>query len=192
MRSLKPVTPAEAMAVWSSIPNPSARRVARALSQAGRRIHHSTIARWCVRGWGPVASGEHPIEAAREALDIAARLLTGDPGGGTAILEKRPQREQLDGLSDSEVLRRSARELCIATILACDEFQESASTLVPENPAEAAQLLKAICGALPAAVAAFGEVLKSRKHPRPQDNDGTTSNDPVAELLQRVEAASKK
>jgi hypothetical protein len=139
-----------------------------------------------------VASGEHPIEAAREALDIAARLLTGDPGGGTAILEKRPQREQLDGLSDSEVLRRSARELCISTILICNEFQESASTLVAESPAEAALLLKALCRAVPAAAAAYGEALMARDHPRSQDNDGTTPKDPLLDLLKRFEATSKK
>jgi hypothetical protein len=38
MRSPKPVTPEEAMAVWSSISNPSARRVVRALSQSGRKV----------------------------------------------------------------------------------------------------------------------------------------------------------
>jgi hypothetical protein len=102
---------------------------------------------------------------------------------GTKILDAHPEREELDGLSDSEVLRKSARELCISTILACEEFQERASTLVKESPAEAGQLLKALCGALPAAVAAFGEALKSREHPRPPDNDGATSKDPLADLF---------
>jgi hypothetical protein len=97
--------------------------------------------------------------------------LTVDPRAGTKILEAHPEREQLDALSDREVLRRSARELCISTILVSDEFQECASTLVAENPAEVAQLLKALCGALPAAVAAFGEVLNSWEHPRPQRRD---------------------
>jgi hypothetical protein len=179
------------MAVWSSISNPSARRVARALSQTGRKVHHSTIARWCAGGWRPVAYRPHPVEAARQALDLAAGVLTGDPPGGAKMLGENSEREQLDGLSDSEVLRRSARELCIVTILTCEEFQERASTLVAENPAEAGQLLKALCGALPAAVAAFGEALKSREHPRPQDNDGTTSKDPIADLLKGFDAASK-
>jgi hypothetical protein len=67
MRSPKPVTPAEAMAIWSNIKNPSARSVARALSQAGRRVHHSTIARWYAQGWRPVAHRLHPVEAARQA-----------------------------------------------------------------------------------------------------------------------------
>ena len=78
MRSPNPVTPEEAMAVWSSIKNPSARSVAKALTQAGRRVHHSTIARWCAQGWRPVAHRPHPVEAARQALDLAAGVLTGN------------------------------------------------------------------------------------------------------------------
>jgi hypothetical protein len=192
MRSLKPVTPEEAMAVWSSIKNPSARSVARALSQTGRKIHHATVSRWAAQGWRPVAYRPHPVDAARQALDIAAGILTGDPSAGTEIIEKRLEREELDGSSDSEVLRKSARQLCIATILACDAFQESASTLVAENPAEVAQLLKALCGALPAAVAAYGEALKARKRPRPQDNDVETSEDPLLDVVKRFDSAAKK
>jgi len=94
-----------------------------------------------------VAHRPHLVEAARQALDFAAGVLTGDPAGGTKILEELHEREQLDDLSDREVLGRSARELCISAILACDEFQERASTLVAESPAEAALLLKALCGA---------------------------------------------
>jgi hypothetical protein len=128
----------------------------------------------------------------RVRLNLAAGVLTGDPAAGTKILEGHHEREQLDGLSDREVLRRSARELCISTIFACDQFQECPSSLVAENPAEAALLLKAICRAVPAATAAYGEALKSREHPRPQDNVGATSEDPVVDLLKRFEAASTK
>ena len=192
MKSIRSITPGEARAVWDSLKNPSGRGVARAMTQAGRKIHHATVSRWAAQGWRPVAHRPHPVDAARQALDIAAGVLTGDPAAGTKILGERPQREQFDCLSDSEVLRRSARQLCIATILACNQFQECGSTLVAENPAEVAQLLKALCGALPAAVAAFGEALKSRERPRPRDNNGTTSKDPLLDLLKRFEAASKK
>jgi len=191
MRSPKPVTPAEAMAVWSRIENPSARSVAKALSQAGRKVHHSTVSRWAAQGWRPVAYRPHPLEAARQALDLAAGVLTGDPAAGTKIFEEHPERQQLDGLSDSDVLRRSARQLCIASILACHQFQECASTIVVENPAEAGLLLKAICRAVPAATAAYGEALKW-EHPRPQDNNGTTPNNPLLDGLRRFEGASKK
>jgi hypothetical protein len=169
MRSPKPVTPAEAMAVWSSIKNPSGRSVAKALSQAGRRVHHSTISRWHAGGWRPVAHRPHPLEGARHALDLAAGVLTGDPVAGMKFFEDHPGREQLDGLSDSEVLRRSARELCIVSILACDEFQRGASKLISENPAETAQLLKALGRSFPAAAAVLSESRKLREHPGPQE-----------------------
>jgi hypothetical protein len=76
MRAITPVRPEEAARVWRSIPNPSARRVAKVLTQAGRRVHFSTIARWRAQGWRPVVSGPHPVKAARDALEVAARLLT--------------------------------------------------------------------------------------------------------------------
>jgi hypothetical protein len=86
--SLKSVSPEEAKAVWAGIPNPSVRRVAKALTQAGRRVHPSTIARWRAQGWRPVARGPHPVEAAREALDVAARVLTGDPAIGAEVFAR--------------------------------------------------------------------------------------------------------
>jgi hypothetical protein len=215
MRSLKSVTVEEARTVWNTIKNPSARSVARAMTQAGRKIHHATVsrwaaqdwrpvanrlhpleaarqARWAAQDWRPVANRLHPLEAARQALDIAVGVLTGNPAAGTKVLEELSEREQLDGLPDTEVLRRSARELCISTILVCNQFQECAPTLIPENPAEAALLLKALCRAVPAAAAAYGEALMASGHPRSQDNDGTTSNDPLLDLLKRFEATSKK
>jgi hypothetical protein len=159
MKSLKPVTPQKARAVWSSIPNPSARRVAKALSQAGRRVHHSTIARWCVRGWGPVAYGEHPIEAAREALDIAARLLTGDPGRGIDLLERHAKgNERFQGLTEHELLRRATRLLLIAQIVVSEELCLHAPILVPEKTAETATLLRALAKAMSAATNAFGPI----------------------------------
>ena len=85
MSAMKPVTPDEAATVWRTIPNPSARRVAKALTQAGRRVHFATIARWRSQGWRPVANGPHPIEAARDSFEVAARLLTGDPALGAEI-----------------------------------------------------------------------------------------------------------
>jgi hypothetical protein len=143
MKSPNPVTPEEAMAVWSSIKNPSTRSVARALSQAGRPIHHSTIARWWARDWRPVASGEHPIEAAREALNIAARLLTGDPRGGVELLNGMGN-ERFDGLTEQELLRRATRELLIALIVVAEVFRLHAHMLVPKKIGETATLLRAL------------------------------------------------
>jgi hypothetical protein len=40
------VTPAQAKAVWDRMDHPSTRRMATALTQSGRPVHFSTVARW--------------------------------------------------------------------------------------------------------------------------------------------------
>ena len=104
MNVSKPVTPSEARAVWSRIPNPSARRVARALSQAGRPIHHSTVARWRLEGWRSVAKSPHLLKASRQALDVTAGVLTGDPVADAEIIARQPgSREELETLTDTRL-----------------------------------------------------------------------------------------
>src|SRR5438128_8210754 len=106
MSAPKTVTPEEARRVWVSIPNASARRVAKALTQSGRRVHHSTIARWRAEDWRPVAHSLHPLDAARQRLDMAAGVLTGDPVAGLKVLSNEDgTQKQLEGLSDRELLR---------------------------------------------------------------------------------------
>jgi hypothetical protein len=54
MLGLKPVTPAEAQKVWTSIRRPSARRVARALTQVGRAVHFGKVAPLEAQNWRPI------------------------------------------------------------------------------------------------------------------------------------------
>jgi hypothetical protein len=54
------VTPQEAARVWNSQLGPSARSVARALTQAGRPVHFTTVARWKREGLLTIASFRHP------------------------------------------------------------------------------------------------------------------------------------
>jgi putative ABC transport system substrate-binding protein len=65
--------------------NPSTRRVAHKLRQAGRAVSHETIRRWQANGWRPLARERHPLDAARAALGPDAVFLT--------------RRQQLVGLS---------------------------------------------------------------------------------------------
>jgi hypothetical protein len=60
--------------------HPSSRRVARKIGQAGRSVSHETTNRWRRQGWRPL-DGEprHPLEIARDNLDDAVPVLTGDP-----------------------------------------------------------------------------------------------------------------
>ena len=151
------VTPDEAAAVWRSIENPSSRRVAKALTQAGRRVHFSTIARWRSEGWRPVSSGAHPIEAARQSLDVAARLLTGDPATGAGGFVRVNADEPLGSLSNDELVRRSARDLLILQIVLCKVLASRSASLVPEKPAETAVLLRALANAHRVALLTFSQ-----------------------------------
>jgi hypothetical protein len=152
MSLLTPVTPEEAKRVWISIPNPNARRVAKALTQSGRRVHHSTIARWRAQDWRPVAHGLHPLEAARQALDMAAGLLTGDPVVGLTFLSDEDGRQQeLEGLSDRELLRKASREMLIAISLVSDVLRSQLPHLMATKTTETATLLNALNAGLRAA-----------------------------------------
>ncbi len=153
MSLLKPVTPEEAKRVWVSIPNPSARRVAKALTQSGRRVHHSTIARWRAEDWRPVAHSLHPLEAARQALDMAAGVLTGDPLAGLKVLSDEDGRQQeLEGLSDRELLREASREMLIASRLVFEVLPSQLPHLMATKTIETATLLNAVTAGLRAAV----------------------------------------
>jgi len=68
----------QAKDVWDRHLGPSARSVARALTQAGRPVHFTTINRWRRQGW-QTEPNEHPVAQARAALDSAIPLLTGGP-----------------------------------------------------------------------------------------------------------------
>ena len=119
-------------------------------------MHFSTVARWRSEGWRPVSSGAHPIEAARQSLEVAARLLTGDPAvGADGFVSSSNAREQLGSLSDGELVRRSARELLILQIVLCKVLASRGAFLIPEKPAETGALLSALANANRAAVHAL-------------------------------------
>jgi hypothetical protein len=153
MSLLKPVTPEEAKRVWVSIPNPSARRVAKALTQSGRRVHHSTVARWRAQDWRPVAHSLHPLDAARQAIDVAAGVLTGDPVAGLKVFRGEDGRQQeLEGLSDRELLRKASREMLIAIRLVFDALPSQLPHLMATRATETATLVNALTAGLRAAV----------------------------------------
>src|SRR2546430_437324 len=69
-----PVSPLEAKRVWDEQRRPSSRSgVAEALTQAGRSIHFTTVARWKRREWQVEARLEHPL---------AGAMRVGGRGGG--------------------------------------------------------------------------------------------------------------
>jgi hypothetical protein len=191
MSLLKRVTPAEAKIVWASIPNPSARRVAKALTQSGRRVHYSTIARWHAQGWWPVAHSLHPLEAASQAIDVAAGVLTGDPVAGLeAFLKKDGGRQQLEGLSDRELLRKASREMLIVINLVCHILRAQLPLLVATKQIETAALLNAIVAACRAATDGLEQSLHLPDEPGDAVKDSGKSDDPLASVLNKFSEAS--
>jgi hypothetical protein len=168
MNRIKRVTPAEAAAVWNSIPSPSARRVARTLAQTGRQVHPSTVARWRAQGWRPALRGPHPIEAARKLFDIAARLFTGDPVFEAEVFARQPETgAQLRALNDRGLLGRSARDALLLQILLAQVVCDRGAFLVRARPAETAKLLRALDTATRAASRALCQVRDWPEHQEP-------------------------
>ena len=164
MSLLKPVTHEEAKRVWVSIPNPSARRVAKALTQSGRRVHHSTIARWHAKGWRPVAHCLHPLEAARQAIDVTAGVLTGDAVAGVeAFVRQEGNQQQLEGMSDRELLTKASREMLVTIGLVCEVFRPQLLPLVATKQIETATLMNALVAAFKAARTTLNNSSRTRK-----------------------------
>src|SRR3979409_1216721 len=72
------VTPQEAKRVWDRQRRPSARVVAKALTQAGRPVHFTTVARWRRKGWRRNANSEHSPQTARKPVDASPSAFVDD------------------------------------------------------------------------------------------------------------------
>jgi len=176
MSLLKPVTHGEAKRVWVSIPNPSARRVAKALTQSGRRVHRSTIARWRAQDWRPVANSLHPLDAARQAIDVAAGVLTGDPVAGVeAFVGQNDRQQELERLSDRELLTMTSREILVAISLGCAVLRSQLPSLIETKATET--LMNAIAVAFSAAKDSLEQVQHLPEQAGQAGKDSSKSND---------------
>src|SRR5260370_35118087 len=101
-QQLPRATPDLAKAVWGRQQSPSARSVARALTQSGRPVHFTTVNRWRAHDWRD-AKGQHPLDQARAALESALPLMTGAPASTIDdLVRSSPERQDLERLSESE------------------------------------------------------------------------------------------
>jgi hypothetical protein len=161
MAQLKTCTPARAKEVWQATPNASTRRVASKLRQSGARVSHMTVARWRSQGWRSLQQEpRHPLEIAREHLDDAVPLLTGNPLTTAKVLvEQSTARETLDELTDGELLRRAAREVA-KVVCMVSKIMLVKATLSVTRPAEIGVRVRARAQCLQAATAVLA------RHPR--------------------------
>jgi hypothetical protein len=161
-------TPAKARKIWESMANPSTRRVATRLRQAGLSVSHMQVARWRNQGWRPVAQKDHPLEAARKSLDDAMPLLTGNPSTtANVFLEKKTaEREALEQLTDKELLNQAVREIATTAIISC-ALRQRVNTLIPTKAGELAVLLRSLAMSLSAVAAGF----RQAAYMRPQNSE---------------------
>jgi hypothetical protein len=139
-----PVTPAEAKALWDRMDHPSARRVATALTQSGRPVHFSTVARWRLQGWRSVVHDPHPVEMARRALDVALPVLTGDATMSAADFVKAdPAAKEIMTAATEKALSMAVREACIVHILVAKAFCRHPELILTKS-GEVAVLLNAL------------------------------------------------
>ena len=156
---LPPATPALAKRAWNAQFRPSARRVARALKQAGYRAHYTTIARWRSKGWEAV-EGEHPLDAARANLDAALPVLSGDPTTTTEeLVERSDDKLKHQVPPDAELLRTAARHAMLIQILVCQELQGQVAKLVRTRPMEVGILIGALADSIEASNQALLQAL---------------------------------
>jgi hypothetical protein len=165
MAHLKTCNPTLAKEVWQSMPNATTRRVARKLSQAGFRISHMTVARWCGQGWRPLErEPRHPLEIAGDHLDDAVPLLTGDPlTTATSFIRDSAELETLEQLTDDELQRRAAREVAICVYVVAKAMVAKAAVVVAK-PAEVGILMWALAECVQAATAALAKRGPPRLH----------------------------
>ena len=84
---------------------------------------------------------------------MAAGLLTGDPVAGLKVLSDENGRQQeLEGLSDCELLSKASREMLIAIHLVSHVLPSQLPRLIVTKTTETATLLNALTAGLRAAV----------------------------------------
>jgi hypothetical protein len=138
-----PVNAQDAKREWDRQRRPSSRSVATVLTQAGRPVHFTTIARWKRQGWRSHTPSEHPLTAATTMLDLALPLLTGDPTSKVVDLlgtmEDKYETTRVDKHMPGFI-----RERYIATFVITKLGLEYCAEMLAHKPAQLAVLLRAI------------------------------------------------
>ena len=129
---------------------PSARQVATALTQSGRPVHFSTVARWKLQGWRSVEQCPHPVEMAKRAIDVALPVLTGDATmSASDFVKADPAAKGIMTTTPEKALSMAVREACTVHILVAKAFCRHPESILAK-PAEFAVLLNALNGSMKA------------------------------------------
>jgi hypothetical protein len=141
-------TPGDARRMWESMARPSHRRVADALTQAGKTVSPSTIRTWHQQGW---AFKRAPANAPPGELDAATPVLTGDASRRIASLHAELDPVDED-LTNEERVARALRELADSSLTVLRVVRLADPEQVLAHPDKIGALLERAANALVAAV----------------------------------------
>ena len=99
--------------------------------------------------------------------------MTGDPTSTIDdLVHRSPERQNLEALSDGELLRKAARELAIAVyVVAHMMLRQEAEALVITRTGAVAVLMRALADSMRSVTAAFGQALNMRSAKPAADRD---------------------
>jgi hypothetical protein len=140
-----PVTPLEAKRVWDEQRRPSSRSVARALTQAGRPVHFTTVARWKKREWQVEPRLEHPLAAVMRKVDLAVPMLTGDPTTKAVDIVGDTVRAHRQSMTEDQGTDQVIRESCITLIILLRLLEPKLLALKPLEIAEFGRTVSQAC-----------------------------------------------
>jgi hypothetical protein len=172
VQPLPRATPELAKTVWQGQQSPSARSVARALTQSGRPVHFTTVSRWRRCGWRAEPT-EHPLDQARADLESALPLVTDDPTTTIDdLIRTSPDGAELEQLSDSELLRKADREMARAVYVLSQAVMHQPE-LVVTKPTELGILLGSLAACAREVTAGFEQAEKMQAIERTPANTST-------------------
>jgi hypothetical protein len=167
MRHPPAVTPTLAQQVWRACPTRAPAGWPRKSAKLAEPPHE-TIRRWRTNGWRPLDREQHPLDAARAALDDAIPVLTSDPlTTAESFCAANKDDAPIDELSDAELIRRASRELASATVVVAQRLMLQPSIAVT-RPREVSILLSSLAKCAQAVSAGFGQAVTMQAGGRPR------------------------
>jgi hypothetical protein len=128
------------------------------MTAAGFTVHFTPIARWKAQGWLADTNDGHPLDLARATLECIAPLVTGNPLTTIQDIEdKGSSKADLEQLSDAELLRKTAAELCTLSVVVHRALREELAYLVTMRTGELGLLIQSLAACLQAVTGAYAQ-----------------------------------
>jgi hypothetical protein len=130
---------------------------------------------------------EHPLDQAHADLSSALTLVTGNPTSTIDdLIGGRPGRDELEQLTDAQLLRRTARELAMAVVMVAHVVMRQAA-LVLTMPGEVGILFRSLAACAQADTTWFAQANNVQAaSPEPAETQPSkigTEHDPLADAL---------